>query len=241
MCFRKFWITFLKHFSYFFNKGVQFLILFLCILGNSPHLMCKSFHCYLMHSHMVVPYGIFSRHPIEVSSNSLLSIFQSLHLAACFPSVIIFCPASPPSWGAYPQLPSLWLFRRCSWRKSLNYGVHSNWLMLWGIPSGEWSVCQCDPQSPCVWIPHWLIWLTLFVQTSTVHLLFSLSSLLFKLSICTGVHTFHHNVVKNTSSHGKCHPLITTINGLSWIPYLENSVLVGLHQCCFSMAIRDLV
>ena len=46
-------ITFLKHFSYFFNKGVQILICFLCILGNSPHLMCKRFHCYLMHSYFL--------------------------------------------------------------------------------------------------------------------------------------------------------------------------------------------
>lgn len=44
-------ITFLKHFSYFLNKGVQFLILFLCIWAI-PHinLMCKRFQWYLMHS-----------------------------------------------------------------------------------------------------------------------------------------------------------------------------------------------
>ena len=33
MCFRKFWI---KHFSYFFNKGVQFLILFFMHFGQFP-------------------------------------------------------------------------------------------------------------------------------------------------------------------------------------------------------------
>jgi len=49
-----------ESFEYFISQTFQLFLQqeciifnpFLCILGNSPHLMCKRFHCYLMHSHI---------------------------------------------------------------------------------------------------------------------------------------------------------------------------------------------
>ena len=48
-------------FQLFLQQGCTIFNPFLCILGNSPHLMRKRFHCYLMHS-QVNMYWSFSPH-----------------------------------------------------------------------------------------------------------------------------------------------------------------------------------
>ena len=43
-----------RTFQLFLRQGCTTFNHFLGILGNSPHLMCKRFHCYLMHSHILL-------------------------------------------------------------------------------------------------------------------------------------------------------------------------------------------